>query len=102
MKQRRRVSRRGFLPVGIRFANDGVAGVPGVLRVTLESMDGRVRLSGGLEAGHPYGGRLQQVAFVLPNDMEGKQMKLYAELETKGVRRLVRWACAQPLAPNAR
>jgi hypothetical protein len=32
--------------------------------------------------------------------MEGKKMKLRAEIETKGVRRPVQWACAQPLNPD--
>jgi hypothetical protein len=83
---------------GIR--NDGVAGVPGNLRLYLESMDGKVSIGGGLDAGHPYGGGLRQAAFVLPKGMEGQQMKLRAEVETKGVRRPIRWACAQPLLPD--
>ena len=45
--------RYGTSEVICAFANDGVAGVPGVLRVYLESMDGKVRLGGGLDAGHP-------------------------------------------------
>jgi hypothetical protein len=89
--------RYGTAELVVSFANDGVAGVPGVLRVFAETPDGRVRVGGGLDAGHPYGGRLRQASFVLPEGLDGRDMVLKAELETKGVRRPVRWACAQPL-----
>src|SRR5438034_4005924 len=82
----------------VAFANDGVAGVPGALRVYVESMDGRVRVGGSLDAGHPRGGKLRQASFLLPPGMDGQQIKIRAELETKGgLRRPVRWACAQPI-----
>ncbi|MGE5127100.1 MAG: hypothetical protein ACM3PV_12480, partial [Betaproteobacteria bacterium] len=90
--------RYGTSELVVAFANDGVAGVPGVLRMFAESPDGRVRVGGGLDAGHPYGGRLRQAAFVLPAGLEGQRLRLRAEIELKGgVRRPVRWACAQPL-----
>lgn len=82
----------------IAFANDGVAGVPGVLRVWVESLDGKVRVGGVLDPGHPYAGKLRQASFVLPKGMDGQKVKLYAELETKcGVCHNIRWACAQSL-----
>jgi len=84
----------------VAFANDGVAGVPGVLRVYVESLDGKVKVGGSLDPGHPYGGKLRQASFVLPKEMEGKKMKMFAEIETNGIRRPVRWACAQPLNPD--
>jgi hypothetical protein len=82
----------------VAFANDGVAGVPGVLRVYVESMDGKVKIGGGLDAGHPYGGKLRQASFVLPSEIAGQRLKIRAEIETKaGIRRPIRWACAQPV-----
>lgn len=82
----------------VAFANDGVAGIPGVLRVYVESLDGKLKISGGLDAGHPYGGKLRQASFVLPKGIDGQQLKIRAEIETKaGIRRSVRWACAQPV-----
>ncbi len=82
----------------VAFANDGVSGIPGVLRVYVESMDGRFKIGGGLDAGHPYGGKLRQASFVLPKGTAGQQLKIRAEVETKGrIRRPVLWACAQPL-----
>ncbi|HSB13214.1 MAG TPA: hypothetical protein VLE22_02070 [Bryobacteraceae bacterium] len=92
--------RYGTSEIILGIANDGVAGVPGVLRVHVESMDGRVRVGGGLDGGHPHGGRLRQASFILPTGLEGQQVKLRAELETKGVRHPVRWTCAQPLHPD--
>jgi hypothetical protein len=79
------------------FANDGIAGVPGVLRVTVESQDGKVLKSGCLDAGYPLPGRIRQAQFVLPNVMDWKGLKLRAEIEVKGMRYPVRWACRQKL-----
>ena len=56
----------GYLGLIIAFANDGIAGVPGVLRVTVESEDGKVLKSGCLDAGYPLPGKLRQAQFVLP------------------------------------
>ncbi len=90
--------RYGASELVVAFANDGVAGVPGVLRVFAEADGGNVKVGGSLDAGHPYAGKLRQASFVLPQGLEGKKITLRAELETKaGVRRPVRWACAQPL-----
>lgn len=84
----------------LAIANDGVAGVPGILRVYIESEDGKCSMGGSLDAGHSHGGRLRQCSFILPQGMEGKRMKLQAELETKNVHRPATWACAQPSGPN--
>jgi hypothetical protein len=80
----------------VAFANDGVASVPGVLRVVIETRDGRPLAGGALDAGHPFAGRLRLASFPLPQGMGGSEVRLRAELEVKGVRRPVRWACAQP------
>jgi len=56
----------GFLGLIVGFANDGIAGVPGVLRVTAESNDGKVLQSGCLDAGYPLPGKIRQAQFVLP------------------------------------
>jgi hypothetical protein len=85
----------------VAFANDGVAGIPGLLRVFIESPDGKVKVGGSLDAGHPFGGKLRQASFVLPKGMAGRQMKIRAEIETRGgIRRPVRWASAQPPNPD--
>jgi hypothetical protein len=91
-------SRYDTIEVIVALANDGVAGVPGVLRVFVETPDGKVKIGGGLDAGHPFGGKLRQASFILPKGMDGQKLLLRAELETKaGIRRSVRWACAEPV-----
>jgi len=87
----------GYLGLIVGFANDGIAGVPGVLRVTVESQDGRVLKSGCLDAGYPLPGKIRQAQFVLPNVADWKGLKLRAEIEVKGMRYPVRWACQQKL-----
>ena len=92
--------RYGTAELVIAFSNDGVAGVPGVLNVRVEDRAGRLLAGGGLDAGHPCAGRLRLGSFVLPSGLDGSEVVLKAELETRGVRRPVRWACAQPLNPD--
>jgi hypothetical protein len=89
--------REGATELVVALANDGVAGVPGTLRVTVEGPDGLVRAGGALDPGQPYGGRLRQASFRLPPAFAGGTARLRAEIETKGVRRPVRWGCAQPV-----
>ena len=81
----------------IGFANDGIAGVPGVLRVTVESQDGKILKTGCLDAGYPLPGKIRQAQFVLPNIADWKGLKLKAEIEVKGMLYPVRWACHQKL-----
>jgi hypothetical protein len=84
-----------YLGLIIAFANDGIAGVPGVLRVTVEGADGRILKSGCLDAGYPLPGKLRQAQFVLPQGTKFTGLKLRAEIEVKGMRYPVRWACRQ-------
>ena len=86
---------RNGLVVG--FANDGIAGVPGVLRVEVTSDDGTLRVGGCLDPGYPLPGKIRQALFALPRGTDWKGLKLKAELEVKGVRYPVRWACHQAL-----
>jgi hypothetical protein len=85
----------------VGVANDGVAAIPGSLRLILQSSDGKYRQSGSLDGGHPYAGKVRQASFILPRDLNRGELKLTAELETSGrIRRPVRWACAQPLSAD--
>ncbi len=88
---------QGYLGLIIGFANDGIAGVPGVLRVTVESEDGKALKTGCLDAGYPLPGKVRQAQFVLPQGTKRQGLKLRAELEVKGMRYPVRWACHQKL-----
>ena len=78
-------------------SNRGVAGVPGVLWLHLESPDGKIRLRGALDAGHPHGGGLRQASFLLPKGYSGN-VNLSAQLEIRsGVKKPIAWACEQPV-----
>ena len=88
---------RGEPGLIIGFVNDGIAGVPGVLRVTIASESGQVLCTGSLDAGYPLPGRVRQAQFPLPKGTDWKGLRLKAELEVKGQRYPVRWACQQKL-----
>ena len=89
--------RYGTDEVIVAVSNDGVAGVPGVLRLSIESLDGKIKLSGSLDAGHPRPGKIRQAAFLLPKNSDGLKLRIKAEIETKGgIRRPVIWATEQP------
>jgi hypothetical protein len=87
----------GYLGLIVGFANDGIAGVPGVLRITVESGEGQPLKSGCLDAGYPLPGKVRQAQFVLPQGTKWQGLKLRAEIEVKSVRNPVRWACHQKL-----
>jgi hypothetical protein len=86
-----------YLGVIVGFANDGIAGVPGVLRVTVESAEGKVLQSGCLDPGYPLPGKIRQAQFVLPKGTKWTGLRLKAEIEVKGMRYPVQWACHQKL-----
>ena len=81
----------------IGFANDGIAGVPGVLRVTLASNDGKIAVGGSLDPGYPLPGKIRQAQFDLPRGTNWEGLRLKAEIEVKGMRYPVRWDCHQEL-----
>ena len=80
--------------------NDGIAGVPGVLRVTFENQEGKVLKSGCLDPGYPLPGKIRQAQFVLPAVTDRKSLRLRAEIEVKGMQYPVRWACHHKLNEN--
>jgi len=86
-----------YLGLIIGFANDGIAGVPGVLRVTVQSKEGNILQSGCLDPGYPLPGKIRQAQLVLPQGTQFEGLKLRADLEVKGVRYPVRWASHQKL-----
>jgi len=92
--------RQGTDELVVALANDGVAGVPGVLRVVAETSEGKTLAGGGIDAGHPRGGGVRLASLMLPPGLAGQTVRLRAEIETRGVRRPVRWACAQPVESN--
>ena len=89
--------RNGTSELIAAISNRGVAGVPGVLWLTAKSPDGRLKLRGSFDPGHPYGGALRMGSFFLPQGYVGR-IDLLAELEIRpNVIRPLAWACEQPL-----
>ncbi|MBV9528488.1 twin-arginine translocation signal domain-containing protein [Sphingomonas sp.] len=85
----------GGMVVGL--ANDGVASPPGVVRLTLSEPNGTVVASGSLDPGYPRPTGIRQAMLSWPARRDWAGLRLRAELEVKGVRHLLRWACAQRL-----
>ena len=81
----------------VGFANDGVAGVPGVLRVTIVDQRGQELVSGCLDAGMPVPGKIRQALFKMPPQTKFEGLRLKGQIEVKGVLYPVRWACHQAL-----
>jgi hypothetical protein len=89
--------RYGTFEVIVCVNNRGVAGVPGVLWLHLQSPDGKVNLRGTLDAGHPHGGGLRQASFIIPKGYVGK-LNLSAQIELRpGVKKPIAWACERPV-----
>ena len=86
----------------IGMVNDGIAGVPGVLRLTLFTDEGVV-CSGCLDAGYPEaGGGVRSGMMYLPKGMDWNNgsLRLKVELEVKGMLHPVPMAVAEPLNPD--
>lgn len=81
----------------VGLANDGIAAVPGALRVSITGDDGKIKVGGSLDPGYPLPGKIRQAQLVLPNGTDWKGLKLRAEIEVKGVRHPVYWACSEKL-----
>jgi hypothetical protein len=78
------------------LVNDGIAGIPGVLRVSVLDATGRVLSAAagrGLSAARQ--GAAGEVSAATRHGLEGLRVK--AEIEVKGQRHPVRWACKQSL-----
>ena len=79
------------------MVNDGIAGVPGVLRISILSEAGEVLASGSLDAGYPLPGKVRQAQFPLPKGTDWRGLRVKGEIEVKGQRHPVAWACRQAL-----
>ncbi|HWU73765.1 MAG TPA: hypothetical protein VN137_09760 [Sphingomonas sp.] len=92
--------RDGGRGVVVGLANEGVAGVPGVLRLTLKDEQGVTLASGCLDPGFPKPTGIRQAMLSWTGNRTWTGLQLIAELEVKGVRHPVRWACRQALNEN--
>lgn len=90
----------GATGVVIGFANDGVAGPPGIVRVTLSDAAGKVLASGSLDPGYPKPTGIRQAMLSWPGKQDWSGLRLTAALIVKGVSHPLRWACRQELQPD--
>ena len=84
------------------MVNDGIAGVPGVLRLTVFTDDGTVEVGGCLDAGFPHPKGIREAMITLPKGVsaDSGRLKLKAEIEVKGVRYPVPIAAARGVNPD--
>lgn len=87
----------GHSGVILGLVNDGIAGVPGALRISISDKDKTFEKSGSLDAGYPLPGKVRQALFILPKGISWEKLTLKAEIEVKGNRYPVEWACSQKL-----
>jgi hypothetical protein len=88
---------RGEPGLIVGFVNDGIAGIPGAVRISVESPSGQELSAGYLDPGYPLPGRVRQALFPLPKGTAWQGLRLKAEIEVKRQRTSVRWACHQKL-----
>lgn len=88
-------NREGAPGLVVGLANKGVAGVPGVLRLTVFSDDRKVNVSGCVDGGYPKPTGIRQAMLMLPPGTKWEGLKLKAELDVKGIRHPMNWACQQ-------
>lgn len=79
------------------LVNDGIASVPGALRIYLRNIEGTVNVGGSLDPGYPLAGKVRQVQIELPKNTNWIGLRLFAEIEVKNMRYPIRWACHQEL-----
>ena len=84
----------------VGLSNDGISGVPGVIRLTLLDQGGNPLSSVTLEAGHPIPHQVRLTCLELPAGIGWEGTRLKAELIVKGMSHPVGWACRESLNPD--
>ena len=84
----------------VGLSNDGISGVPGIVRLSLSDQNGTVLATSILDAGHPIPHQVRLVQLELPAGAGWEGMRLKAELIVKGVVHPIRWACRESLNPD--
>jgi hypothetical protein len=84
----------------VGLANDGISGIPGVVRLTLLDQNGSFLSESTLDAGHPTPHQVRLTRLELPAGVSWEGTKLKAELVVKGVHHPIRWACREAVNPD--
>ena len=90
-------SRSGLI---VGLSNDGISGVPGVVRLSLLDQAGSVLATTILDAGHPIPHQVRLVQLELPSGVGWEGTRLKAELIVKGVIHPIHWACRESTNPD--
>jgi hypothetical protein len=93
-------TKEGYPGIVLGLVNDGVCGIPGALVLIVQDTDGAFELTGSLDPGYPLPGKVRQALFMLPKGVQWKSVQIRAEIEVKGVRRPLAWACSEQLEPD--
>lgn len=84
----------------VGLSNDGISGVPGIVRLILLDQNGQPVSESTLEAGHPIPHQVRLVSLELGSATGWEGMRLRAELIVKGVSHPIRWACRETVNPD--
>ena len=84
----------------VALANDGISGVPGILRLTLLDQSGQSIAESSLEAGHPTPHQVRLVSLKLESGVGWEGMRLKAAINVKGVSHPIRWVCRESINPD--
>ncbi len=79
----------------VGLSNDGISGVPGMVRLTLLDQSQRPIAESMLEAGYPTPHQVRLVHLKLDPGIGWEGMRLKGEIIVKGVNRPIRWACRE-------
>ncbi|KQC30728.1 hypothetical protein [Flagellimonas eckloniae] len=87
----------GYPGLILGLVNDGISGVPGALCISIVDEAGNMVSSGSMDPGYPLPGKVRQASFTFPKDTLWDTLSLKAEIEVKGVKYAIKWACSQEL-----
>ncbi len=87
--------KEGYPGLVLGLVNDGVASIPGALRLNVSDTAKTFQVSGSLDPGYPLPGKVRQAVIMLPKNTSWEGLRLTAQIEIKGQRRKVNWACDQ-------
>ncbi len=79
------------------MVNDGIAPVPGILRLTVYKNNNNILTSGCLDPGYPKPRGVRQAQMILPKGVDWKGLKVKAEVEVKNKLYPVEWSCRENL-----
>jgi hypothetical protein len=79
----------------VGLANDGISGIPGVVRLTLLDPQDQPLAESNLRAGQPIPHQVRLARLELPSGVGWEGTRLKADLIVKGVSHPIRWACRE-------